>query len=56
MEQEFFQAVANYGFPAIICLYLLIRIEGKMEKLSVSISELNKSITLLANNSCRNEK
>lgn len=51
MENELIQNIANVGFPALVCIYLLVRIEGKMEKLSESISELNKSITLLAHNS-----
>lgn len=34
------QAVANVGFPMAICIYLLVRIEGKLEALSESISEL----------------
>lgn len=47
METEVLQNIANYGFPAVVCLYLLIRIEGKMEKLSVAINDLNKTITLI---------
>ena len=36
---------ANYGFPMVICLYLLVRIEGKLEQLSGSINDLSKVIT-----------
>jgi len=36
---------ANYGFPMVICLYLLVRIEGKLEQLSGSINELAKVIS-----------
>lgn len=36
---------ANYGFPMVICLYLLVRIEGKLEQLSGSINDLAKVIT-----------
>lgn len=36
--------IANYGFPAAISVYLLIRVEGKLEKLSESINELSKVI------------
>ena len=35
---------ANYGFPMVICLYLLVRIESKLELLSGSINELAKVI------------
>ena len=35
---------ANYGFPMVISLYLLIRIEGKLELLSGSINDLAKVI------------
>ena len=29
------QLVANLGFPAIVTMYLLVRIEGKLESLSM---------------------
>ena len=35
---------ANFGFPALMCTYHLIRIEGKLEQLSASIQELAKVI------------
>ncbi len=35
---------ANNGFPMVLCLYLLIRMEGKLEQLSSSINELAKVI------------
>ena len=37
------QLVANLGFPAIVTMYLLVRIEGKLESLSIGIivNELN---------------
>ena len=34
--------VANYGFPMVLCMYLLVRIEGKLEQLTASINELAK--------------
>jgi len=37
--------IANYGFPMVICVYLLVRIEGKLEQLAVSINDLAKVIT-----------
>lgn len=42
--EELFSGIANFGFPIVLCMYLLIRIEGKMEKLSEAISELTKTI------------
>lgn len=35
---------ANYGFPMVMCMFLLIRIESKLEKLSASISDLSRVI------------
>lgn len=43
MEQIMSYA-SNYGFPMIISIYLLVRIEGKLEQLAVSINELTKVI------------
>ncbi len=43
------QLVSNLGFPAIVTMYLLIRIEGKLENLSVSISSLSTNINELNN-------
>ena len=36
--------VANLGFPIAISLYLLVRIEGKLQGLTDSINELSKNI------------
>lgn len=36
--------IANIGFPIAISMYLLVRIEGKLQGLTDSINELNKSI------------
>ncbi|MGL4740617.1 MAG: YvrJ family protein [Sarcina sp.] len=35
------EAIANVGFPIAITLYLLMRIEGKLEKLSMTIDNLS---------------
>lgn len=37
-------AVANLGFPIAISVYLLVRIEGRIEKLTDSINELSNNI------------
>ena len=36
--------IANLGFPIAVSIYLLIRIEGKMQALTDSINELSKNI------------
>jgi hypothetical protein len=38
MELDLMDLVSDLGFPAIATMYLLIRIEGKLENLSISIS------------------
>lgn len=36
--EEFFNIIANFGFPIAIAGYLLIRFESKIEKLEDSIT------------------
>lgn len=36
--------ISNVGFPIVTCLYLLMRIESRMEVLSNSIRELSETI------------
>mgnify|MGYP000003505731 FL=1 len=36
--------IANVGFPVAVSIYLLIRIETKLENLTISINELSKNI------------
>lgn len=43
------QLVANLGFPAIVTMYLLVRIEGKLEGLTSSINSLSSNINQLNN-------
>ena len=42
--EDLFTSVANLGFPIVISIYLLVRIEGKLGDLSASIVELSKTI------------
>ena len=35
-------AVADYGFPMLVSSYLLIRMEGRIEKLSANIESLTR--------------
>lgn len=48
--EEFVPLIGNFGFPIAVTAYLLVRIEGKLENLSLSIRELSKVIShMLAN-------
>jgi hypothetical protein len=42
--EEFLGQISNIGFPIALSVYLLVRLEGKMERLSESINELAKTI------------
>ena len=37
--------VANLGFPIVVSLYLLIRVERKIEELTACIKETSKNIS-----------
>lgn len=36
--------VANYGFPMVLSWYLLVRMEGRLDRLTDSINSLVRSI------------
>lgn len=40
-----YSSIANLGFPIVISLYLLVRIEGKLNDLTESINILSKAIS-----------
>ena len=42
--EEIVALISNMGFPIAISLYLLIRIEGKLEGLTISINNLSQTI------------
>lgn len=42
--EDIYTGIANLGFPIVISIYLLVRIEGKLNQLSDSIIELSKVI------------
>lgn len=42
--EELINLISNLGFPIAISLYLLIRIEGKLENLTISINNLSQTI------------
>ena len=44
MDNEFLSNIANVSFPIALSMYLLVRIEGKLQMLSDSISELSKAL------------
>lgn len=41
---DIYSHIANLGFPIVISIYLLVRIEGKLNQLTDSIIELSKVI------------
>lgn len=45
--EEIYAQVANLGFPIAVSVYLLVRIEGKLNKLTDSINELSKVIATI---------
>ncbi|WP_129600604.1 YvrJ family protein [Anaerophilus nitritogenes] len=47
--EELMSIIANVGFPIGISVYLLVRIEGKIDDLSKSIKELDHTIENLWN-------
>ena len=42
--EQWIPLIGEIGFPIVITMYLLLRIEQKIETLSTSITELNSSI------------
>lgn len=42
--EQILTGVANYGFPICISWYLLVRMEGKLDKLSLNIDNLTVSV------------
>lgn len=40
--EEILSSISNYGFPIIITVFLLMRMENKLEKLTESITCLNQ--------------
>jgi len=45
--EQFIPLIGEVGFPIVITMYLLIRIEGKLEVLTHSITELTNSISAM---------
>ena len=47
MDNDFLTIIANVGFPIALSMYLLGRIEGKLQVLSDSINELSSVLVNL---------
>lgn len=45
--EELLGQISNLGFPIVVSIYLLVRVEGKLERLTESINELSKVIASL---------
>lgn len=44
MMEEVLVLMGNFGFPVAVSVYLLVRIEGKLETLTESIRSLSEAI------------
>ena len=44
MTNDLITQAANVGFPIVVAIYLLVRMEGKMDKLTSSIVSLSNVI------------
>ena len=44
MNSDIQSIIASVGFPIALSMYLLVRIEGKLQTLTDSINELSKKI------------
>lgn len=45
--EDILTMVGNFGFPIVVSAYLLVRIEGKLNDLTQSITELAKALAVL---------
>lgn len=45
--EQLLTLVGNVGFPIVLSVYLLVRIEGKLEGLTQSIQELARAIAAI---------
>ena len=50
MNSDLQTLIASVGFPIALSMYLLVRIEGKLQTLSDSINELSKNIIIRKKN------
>jgi len=47
METEIVRILANFGFPALVAGFVLFRLNGKLERLTVSTITLSEKIERL---------
>lgn len=40
----FLTQVGNFGFPMVVAIYLLVRVEKKLDDLTLAINELGKVV------------
>lgn len=42
--EEIWQQIANFGFPMAVAIYLLVRVEKKLDDLTAAITGLGESL------------
>ena len=47
MNSDLQTLIASVGFPIALSMYLLVRIEGKLNSLTDSINKLSQNITVI---------
>lgn len=45
--EQIFGLVANLGFPIVVSIYLLVRVESRIENLTESIHQLAEAVATL---------
>uniref|UniRef100_A0A7C3RV06 YvrJ family protein n=1 Tax=Dictyoglomus thermophilum TaxID=14 RepID=A0A7C3RV06_DICTH len=48
--EDIYQLISNLGFPIVVSLILLLRIETRLENLTKAINELSQAILSLSKN------
>lgn len=54
--EELFTGLANFTFPIVMAVYLLVRVEKKIENLTIEITKLTTQISVLSEKIERLEK
>lgn len=44
MADEIYSLIANVGFPIAVAAYLLVRLEGKMDRLTEAVQQLTAAV------------
>lgn len=45
--EDLLKAIGNFGFPMVVSVYLLIRVEARLDRLANSITELDAGLRSL---------